>query len=55
MMRPASLPTQPDTNYKDLYLECKKNVAIFMKHVDTEMTNILNTHAQEKRKLEEEI
>lgn len=42
-------------NYRELYLECKKNVTVFMHHVDAELTNILKTHEEEKKKLKDEI
>lgn len=38
-------------NYKELYLECKKNVALFIKHVDTQMADILSKHEEEKKNL----
>jgi hypothetical protein len=45
-----SLPSKPsdnhphNPNYKELYQECKKNVAIFMKKVDNEISTILSNH-----------
>ena len=42
-------------NYKELYQECKKNVAIFMKKVDNEISTILSNHEKEKKKLKKEI
>jgi hypothetical protein len=42
-------------DYRQLYLECKKNVTVFMQHVDGELTAILKTHEEEKKRLKEEI
>ncbi len=31
-------------NYRELYLECKKNVSLFMKQVENEISKILKNH-----------
>jgi uncharacterized small protein (DUF1192 family) len=42
-------------NYKELYLECKNKVAIFMGQVEAEISSILKKHEEEKRILQDEI
>ncbi len=36
--------TDDATNYKELYLDCKKKVAIFMAQVEAEISSILKKH-----------
>lgn len=38
-------------NYRELYLECKKNVSLFMKQVENEISKILKNHEEEKKRL----
>jgi hypothetical protein len=42
-------------DYRQLYLECKKNVALFMQHVDSELSTILASHEKEKNALKAEV
>lgn len=53
--REATGSEEEGSNYKELYLDCKKKVAIFMGQVEAEISSILKKHEAEKRTLQEEI
>lgn len=40
-------PSSPILNYKELYEETKKNVALFIVQVDNELSKILKKHEKE--------
>lgn len=44
-----------ECDYRQLYLDCKKNVSLFMRQVDAELSAVLNAHEQEKNSLRAEI
>jgi hypothetical protein len=54
-MRMPEWEGEGECDYRQLYLECKKNVSLFMRQVDAELSTILTAHEQEKNSLRAEI